>query len=44
MYEQADVPIEAALQNELRRGLASRSAEGLGGAARFAGGAGRRVR
>lgn len=41
MYEQADMPMEAALQNELRHGLASLSTEGLGGAARFAGGAGR---
>ena len=41
MYEQAAMPMEAALKNELRHGLASLSAEGLGGAARFAGGAGR---
>jgi enoyl-CoA hydratase len=41
LYEQADLAMADALQNELRHGLASLSAEGLGGAARFAGGAGR---
>jgi enoyl-CoA hydratase len=40
-YEQHDLPLEAALQNELRHGIASLEAEGIGGAARFAGGAGR---
>ncbi len=41
MYEQHDMPLEAALANELRHGLASLAAEGIAGAARFAAGAGR---
>jgi enoyl-CoA hydratase len=40
-YEQHDLPLDAALDNELRHGLAA-LAEGVSGAARFAGGAGRR--
>jgi enoyl-CoA hydratase len=39
-YEQHDLPLAAALDNELRHGLAA-LAEGVSGAARFAGGAGR---
>jgi enoyl-CoA hydratase len=39
-YEQHDLPLDAALDNELRHGLAA-LAEGVTGAARFAGGAGR---
>ena len=39
-YEQWDLPFADALANELRHGVAA-LAEGLGGAARFAGGAGR---
>jgi enoyl-CoA hydratase len=39
-YEQHDLPLDAALDNELRHGLAA-LAEGVSGAARFAGGAGR---
>ena len=40
VYEQWDLPLADALANELRHGVAA-LAEGLGGAARFAGGAGR---
>ena len=40
-YEQHGMTLEAALANELRHGVASLAAEGVGGAARFAGGAGR---
>jgi enoyl-CoA hydratase len=39
-YEQHDLPLAAALDNELRHGLAA-LAEGVAGAAHFAGGAGR---
>jgi enoyl-CoA hydratase len=42
-YEQHDLPLEAALGNELRHGMAA-LAEGIGGAARFTGGAGRHGR
>ena len=40
-YEQAGLSLEAALANELRRGLASLDAGALEGARRFARGAGR---
>lgn len=40
-YEALDLDFEAAMQNELKHGLASLQAEGVTGAARFAGGAGR---
>ncbi len=39
-YEQWDLPLDQALANELRHGLPA-LAEGVGGAARFSGGAGR---
>ncbi len=39
--ESFDLPFEEAMQNELRLGVASLTAEGVDGAARFAGGAGR---
>ena len=40
VYEQWDLPLDEALANELRHGVAA-LAEGVGGAARFAAGAGR---
>ncbi|HST39345.1 MAG TPA: enoyl-CoA hydratase, partial [Conexibacter sp.] len=40
-YEQHDLPVEEALQNELRHGLVALQHEALDGAARFAGGEGR---
>lgn len=40
-YESLELPLEAALLAEHHHGLASLQAEGIGGAARFAGGAGR---
>lgn len=40
-YEQHDLPLDAALANELRHGLVPLEHEALAGAARFAGGAGR---
>lgn len=40
-YEGLDLDFEAAMQNELRHGLASLSKEGVAGAGRFAEGAGR---
>jgi enoyl-CoA hydratase len=40
-YEALDLDFESAMQNELQHGLASLSAEGVAGAGRFAGGAGR---
>lgn len=41
MIESFDLPFADAMQNELRLGVASLMAEGVAGAARFAGGAGR---
>ena len=40
-YEQHDLALDDALSNELRHGLGAFAAEGVGGAARFAAGAGR---
>jgi enoyl-CoA hydratase len=40
-YEQHDLPLQEALGNELRHGLVALEHEALGGAARFAAGAGR---
>ncbi|MBL4850011.1 MAG: crotonase/enoyl-CoA hydratase family protein [Planctomycetes bacterium] len=41
VYAGLDLPLEAAIENEFREGYASLQAEGRGGAARFAAGAGR---
>lgn len=41
VYEALDLPLQEALRNELRLGRASLEAEGVAGAGRFAGGAGR---
>jgi enoyl-CoA hydratase len=43
-YEQWDLPLDAALANEFRHGLAALSAETVAGATRFAAGAGRHGR
>jgi len=40
-YEALDLDFDQAMQNELRHGIASLAAEGVGGASRFASGAGR---